>query len=160
MKLDIRIADYSDPKDQNDLTQMLNQYAQDPFGGGSGIDATQLKELPARLADFGHVFTLLAYLDTEPVGIANCIWSFSTFKGRPVLNIHDFAVTGAARGRGVGMAMLEQVEDIARKRDCCKVSLEVLSGNEPAKALYRKFGFTDYQLEPEHGVALFWEKPL
>ena len=45
-------------------------------------------------------------------------------------------------------------------RGCCKLTLEVLDNNFIAKALYKKFGFSDYQLDPEYGNALFWEKKL
>lgn len=56
--------------------------------------------------------------------------------------------------------MLEKVEEIARSKDCCKVTLEVLSNNEVAKSAYRKFGFSGYELDPEAGFALFWQKSL
>ena len=56
--------------------------------------------------------------------------------------------------------MLTQVEDIARQRGCCKLTLEVLEGNKAAQRSYRGFGFEGYQLVPEMGRAMFWEKPL
>jgi ribosomal protein S18 acetylase RimI-like enzyme len=40
------------------------------------------------------------------------------------------------------------------------LTLEVLQGNQAAQNLYRKFGFADYQLAPENGNALFWQKSL
>ncbi|MFT5906124.1 MAG: ribosomal protein S18 acetylase RimI-like enzyme, partial [Cryomorphaceae bacterium] len=42
----------------------------------------------------------------------------------------------------------------------CKITLEVLSKNEVAKSAYQKFGFSGYELDPEAGKALFWEKPI
>ena len=52
------------------------------------------------------------------------------------------------------------VEDIARERGCCKITLEVLEGNPVAQGSYRKFGFSDGQLDPAHGRMLFWNKYL
>ena len=52
------------------------------------------------------------------------------------------------------------VEEVALLKGCFKITLEVLSSNVPAKAAYEKFGFTGYELDPEKGHALFWEKPL
>ena len=56
--------------------------------------------------------------------------------------------------------MLQKVEAIAIDKGCCKITLEVLSNNNPAKSSYKKYGFSDYQLDPEAGTALFWQKKL
>jgi ribosomal protein S18 acetylase RimI-like enzyme len=56
--------------------------------------------------------------------------------------------------------MLLKVEDIARQRGCCKITLEVLEGNAVAQSAYRKFGFDDAKFDPAHGRMLFWNKPL
>jgi ribosomal protein S18 acetylase RimI-like enzyme len=64
------------------------------------------------------------------------------------------------RGRGIGTALLNAIEAEAKARGACKITLEVLSGNERAKALYLALGYGDYQLDPEAGHALFWQKKL
>ncbi|MDU0356030.1 GNAT family N-acetyltransferase [Paraglaciecola aquimarina] len=56
--------------------------------------------------------------------------------------------------------MLQKVEQIARQKDCCKITLEVLEGNEVAKNAYLKHGFAGYELDPEQGKAMFWQKVL
>ena len=56
--------------------------------------------------------------------------------------------------------MLNKVEDIAISKGCCKITLEILSNNEAAKASYKKFGFISYELDPKAGVALFWQKKI
>ena len=56
--------------------------------------------------------------------------------------------------------MLAVVEEIARKKGCCKITLEVLQGNRVAQNAYRKFGFDNYALDPEAGHAEFWQKSL
>jgi ribosomal protein S18 acetylase RimI-like enzyme len=55
---------------------------------------------------------------------------------------------------------LRHAEAEARRRGCCKLTLEVLSENHAAKASYRAFGFDDYTLDPTTGHALFWQKEL
>ena len=54
--------------------------------------------------------------------------------------------------------MIEQAEQLARQRGCCKLTLEVLSKNHAAKQAYLGSGFTPYQLDQQHGVAEFWHK--
>jgi ribosomal protein S18 acetylase RimI-like enzyme len=61
---------------------------------------------------------------------------------------------------GVGRALLAAAEAHALAHGCCKLTLEVLSGNDVAQALYRSFGFEAYSLDPARGGALFWEKKL
>ncbi|WP_413702236.1 GNAT family N-acetyltransferase [Psychromonas sp. KJ10-10] len=64
------------------------------------------------------------------------------------------------RGLKLTSMLFEEIEKIARQRDYCKITLEVLSGNEIAKNAYLKQGYSDYQLDPAHGSALFWTKSL
>jgi ribosomal protein S18 acetylase RimI-like enzyme len=56
--------------------------------------------------------------------------------------------------------MLKKVEQIARENGCCKLTLEVLEGNEVARSAYSSFGFESYALEPKMGQALFLQKKL
>jgi ribosomal protein S18 acetylase RimI-like enzyme len=94
------------------------------------------------------------------VGLINCFEGFSTFKCKPLVNIHDVVVIDGYRGQGVSQRMMDKVEEIARQRGCCKLTLEVLEGNKPAQRAYLRYGFSGYQLDPETGHALFWEKYL
>jgi ribosomal protein S18 acetylase RimI-like enzyme len=55
----------------------------------------------------------------------------------------------AARGGGVGRALLESLVDIALARDGLRVlTLAVTEGNEPALGLYRHLGFQTIGVEP------------
>jgi ribosomal protein S18 acetylase RimI-like enzyme len=69
-------------------------------------------------------------------------------------------VSDKFRGHSISQKMLEKVEGIAKQKGCCKITLEVLSGNQVAKNAYLKFGFDGYELDPSAGNALFWQKKL
>ncbi len=56
--------------------------------------------------------------------------------------------------------LLEKVEELAHEKGCCKITLEVIEGNEVAKSAYLKFGFAEYELDPALGHALFWQKRI
>ena len=56
--------------------------------------------------------------------------------------------------------MFAVVETLARERGACKLTLEVLSSNHPAMALYKDIGFAPYQLDPAMGQALFLQRLL
>jgi ribosomal protein S18 acetylase RimI-like enzyme len=153
-------ADYADADDAAAIVQLLDMYARDPMGGATPLSQDVLDKVVAGLAAAGNAFSLIARIDGEPVGLANCFFGFSTFAARPLVNIHDVAVDARFRGRGIGRALFAEIEAIAEARGACKVTLEVLSGNAPARALYASLGYGDYALDPATGAALFWQKRL
>lgn len=153
-------ASYTNPVHAEAIGQVLNHYAEDPMGGGHTLPADLLQQLPAELAKRPHAFSVLAFVGREPAGLVNCFEGFSTFACRPLINVHDVVVMNQFRGLGLSQKMLLKVEEIARQRGCCKITLEVLEGNDVAQAAYRKFGFDDSIFDPAHGRMLFWSKPL
>jgi len=160
MTTEIRLADYLNTKDADALSMLLNAYATDPMGGGEPLSPEVQKSLASKLAEIDGAFSVLAWVDDKPAGLINCFMAFSTFKCKPIVNIHDVAVMSEFRGLGLSRLMMAKVEEIARERGCCKLTLEVLEGNTLAQAAYRNYGFSGYELDEAHGKALFWEMPL
>ncbi len=160
MQTKIIRVDYFNPGHAADLVMLLNAYACDPMGGGKPLTAEVMANLTNELSQRPHAFSVLAYVDGKPAGLVNCFELFSTFACKPLVNIHDVVVLKDFRGLGLSHKLLAMVEEIARSRGCCKLTLEVLSGNTVAKSSYNKFGFNNYELNPELGNAAFWEKPL
>lgn len=160
MHIKIILADYSNLRHQQDIPMLLNHYATDPMGGGKALSPEIRQGLVEELARRPYAFSVLAYHGDVAVGLVNCFEGFSTFLCKPLVNIHDIVVMDTYRGNGISQQMLNRVEEIAIGRGCCKLTLEVLSNNTVAKAAYQKFGFSDYQLDPQAGTALFWQKLL
>jgi GNAT superfamily N-acetyltransferase len=160
LDLVITRADFADPGDAAALVLVLDAYARDPMGGGEPLSADVRERLVPAMAQVPGAFALLARLDGEPVGLATCFMGFSTFVARPLVNIHDVSVIPGQRGKGIARALFAAIEAEARERGACKVTLEVLSGNHRAKELYASLGYGDFQLDPEAGSALFWQKRL
>ena len=153
-------ADYTNPTHAQALREVLNHYATDPMGGGQALSLEVLEHLPEELAKRPHAFSVLAFVDGKAAGLVNCFEGFSTFAGKPLVNVHDVSVVNTYRGLGLSQNMLRKVEEIARQRGCCKITLEVLEGNPVAQGSYRKFGISEGQLDPAHGRMLFWNKYL
>jgi len=153
-------ASYTNPVHAEAICLVLNDYAEDPMGGGHSLAPDVLQQLPAELAKRSYAFSVLAFVRGEPAGLVNCFEGFSTFACRPLVNIHDVSVVKKFRGLGLSQKMLQKVEEIARQRGCCKLTLEVLEGNAVAKASYGKFGFSAGMFDPAHGQMLFWIKAL
>lgn len=56
--------------------------------------------------------------------------------------------------------LMQAITDLANERKCCKVTLEVYRGNQPARSLYSKNGFAGTELNSELGETLFLSKRL
>ncbi len=153
-------ADYNNSVHAGAVVQLLDAYAQDPAGGGEPLSDFAKKHLVKELAARPHAFSVLAFDGAQPVGLVNCIEGFSTFACRPLVNIHDVAVLPSHRGQRVGEQMLALVDEMARERGACKLTLEVLQGNRSAIKLYERVGFVAYQLDPALGQAQFFQKWL
>lgn len=153
-------ADYADSAHARALVQLLDSYAQDPAGGGKPLSEFAKTHLVKELAARPQAFSVLAFDGDKAVGLVNCIEGFSTFACRPLVNIHDVAVLPGYRGQRIGEKMLALVDEIARERGACKLTLEVLQGNLGAVKLYERVGFAGYQLDPAMGQARFFQKWL
>lgn len=62
-------------------------------------------------------------------------------RGSDIARLYSIAVADAARGRGVGAALLRAIERGARARGCTHLRLEVRCDNPVAIALYEKHGY-------------------
>jgi ribosomal protein S18 acetylase RimI-like enzyme len=156
-------ADYANPRHAEALVRLLDAYAHDPMGGGEGLTDFAKNHVVRELARLPQAFSVLAFDgldDHNPVGLANCFQGFSTFACKPLVNVHDLAVSSGYRGQRIGERMLAFVEVLAREMGACKLTLEVLSGNASAMRLYARTGFTAYELDPAAGQASLMQKLL
>lgn len=158
--LSIMNADLSSERDASALIDLLDSYAADIMGGGTPLPPFVRNNLVPELKKRDGAHVILAYVDNEPAGLIIGIEGFSTFACKPLLNIHDVAVLPRFRGQGIARRMLESMEQLARQRGCCKLTLEVLEGNAVARSLYASYGFAGYALDPSMGHALFWQKKI
>ncbi|HEU4327531.1 MAG TPA: GNAT family N-acetyltransferase [Roseiflexaceae bacterium] len=91
---------------------------------------------------------LLAWRSLGPANALVMITSmaravFSGGSGLPpsTAYIHSVVVDQRARGRGVGQALLAELERSAAERGARAVQLRVIVGNEPARRLYLRQGY-------------------
>ena len=82
----------------------------------------------------------LAFMADEPVGYALFFTSYSTFLAKPGIYLEDLFVSLAARGRGVGKALLAHVARLAVDRDCGRLEWSALNWNAPAIGFYKSLG--------------------
>jgi GNAT superfamily N-acetyltransferase len=160
LTVDVIEADLTHPAQAQAVVDLLNRYAREPTGGGAELDAQVKQNLIPALQRRPEALVLLAMQEGEAVGLLNAFEGFSTFAAAVLLNIHDVYVLPSLRGKGIARALFEYAERVAKRRSCCKMTLEVLSGNLPAQRLYLTLGFEAYALDERMGYAQFWQKRL
>ena len=157
----VRLASLSEPRDADPYRRLLDAYAQDPMGQNAPLPGTVLDRVIADLSHHPAARVFLAEQKGKACGFATCFLGYSTFRGRPLLNVHDIAVLPQWRGRGIARAILGAVANHARAEGCCRITLEVRDDNPAAKALYRSEGFGAAATDEGNQVQyLFMEKPL
>ena len=125
-------VDYSNPQQANHLLQLLEEYAQHPMGGSKPLKPFVHDNFISCLQDFPGALSLLACVNDQPAGLLNSFKGFSTFHCKPLINIRDLMVSKTYQGQGISQALLDAIESVAIKTGCCKLTLEVLQGNQVA----------------------------
>lgn len=153
--IEVRIGDIQNEADAQAMLKMLAVYMNDPMGGERKLDAALAEKNIEGLKKQCNYLFFLAWCNGELAGMANCFVGFSTFKAKPLVNIHDFSVDPRFRRKGIGEAMLNEIARYCRENAYCKITLEVRYDNHGAQRLYRRFGYSEGET-PYH----FWEKEI
>lgn len=123
---------------------------------GDRITRSSFRHLLAK----AHADVFVFEQDGELLGDAIVLYR----KGFHGARLYSIVVDPQARGRGVGAALLKQVEDAAVQQGCVSLRLEVREDNTPAIRLYESHGYTivgqtaDYY--QDHSAALRMRKRL
>ena len=83
---------------------------------------------------------IIASSDGEPMGFALFFHNYSTFLAQRGIYLEDLFVKPAARGKGVGFALLSALARIAVERDCGRLEWAVLDWNQLAIDFYKRIG--------------------
>ena len=110
--LEIVRANLSNPLHADALISLMKIYALDPMGGNKVLSEYATVNLVKSLNDRNDVYVILAYLESEAVGLVTCIEGFSTFACKPLLNIHDAIVKKKYRHQGILTKLLSEADNI------------------------------------------------
>jgi ribosomal protein S18 acetylase RimI-like enzyme len=136
--LTLRPARYDSP-DAVALTEQVQQFYIEIYGGPDGT--------PFTAADFAapNGGFLVGYLEGRPVAMGG--WRFAPYAAPAgadrAAEIKRMYVAEAARGRGIGRAVLSALEDDARAAGADWMVLETGEPQQAAVALYRGCGYID-----------------
>ncbi|HKX88417.1 MAG TPA: GNAT family N-acetyltransferase [Sphingopyxis sp.] len=83
---------------------------------------------------------VIGEIDGTAQGFALFFHNFSTFEGRPGIYLEDLFVRPAARGSGLGKALLAYLAKLCTERDCARLEWSVLDWNAPSIGFYKSLG--------------------
>ncbi len=154
-KMELIQVNLDNKKHADAVVDLLNHYMLDEMGIGEampeGLGATIIDGLKKHTAYLGF----LVLVNSEYAALANCNLNFSTWKAKPLINIHDFIVAPDFRKKGVGLFLLKAIEKYAEEKGYCRINLEVRHDNFKAQNLYKKAGFKE--CDPNN---YFWENRI
>ena len=87
------------------------------------------------------------YIEREDDGDCHLLEEYKTYGV-----IADLAVFKKYRNRGVAAALLERAEQHCKSQKLNRVKISILAQNRIAESLYRKFGFSDYEITYEKRI--------
>lgn len=83
---------------------------------------------------------LIGEVDGTPQGFALFFHNYSTWLSQPGIYLEDLYVRPAARGAGLGKALLTELARLAVERGCGRLEWSVLDWNAPSIAFYDGLG--------------------
>ena len=126
--------------DLDEAMPLLRGYCE--FYEAAPSDAALRGLCQALLDDPDHAgIQLLARLDGgTAVGLATLLWTFSTLTAGPIGLMNDLYVAPAARGRGIGMALIEECKRESLERGAVALEWYTAPSNARAQAVYDRTG--------------------
>ena len=140
---DVWICDFADAEDRADFVRLMAEFAAEPVSASPHLDSAHFDRVADDLARRAGTLVLLAAREESQrtEGVLLAFEGYSSFARAALFNIHDVHVSPAARGRGLGSAMVEALAEIGREHRHAKLTLEVAATNTGAIRLYRRMGF-------------------
>ena len=85
------------------------------------------------------VMCIVAEVDGQVYGFANCVVHENTWETQPVCYLEDLFVLPSARGHGVGMALVEWLRNAMRAEGWARLYWMTREDNQQARKLYDRF---------------------
>ena len=87
--------------------------------------------------------TIVAEIDGQIYGFANCVVHENTWETQPVCYLEDLFVMASARRRGIGKALIEWLRNAMRAEGWARLYWVTREDNRRARQLYDQFALAD-----------------
>lgn len=122
------------------LIRELAEYEREPASAVATPELIRLHLFGEGLGRGPSAECVIGEVDGAAQGFALFFHNYSTWIGKPGMYLEDLFVRPAARGAGLGKALLAHVARIAVERGCERFEWAVLDWNEPAIGFYERLG--------------------
>lgn len=139
--------DKASPDDIPALCELLSVLFAQEREFTPGVDA-QRAGLTAILDDPETGIILVARQGQRLLGMVNLLFTVSTALGGRAALLEDMVVTPAARGAGVGSALLRRAVALAHDVGCRRITLLTDADNTRAQRFYEQHGFVRSTMLP------------
>ncbi|GEM_PF-1467617 len=129
-------------------------YAHHGTVGGAGLPMIPPEESwPLRRAHYAHLFETAPHADillatngdeSDGAPIAYALSFDDELLGTHAVVLETLSVSPAARGAGLGTRLMDEADRLARARGATLAAVDVLGGNDRARALYLRVGYAPY----------------
>jgi GNAT superfamily N-acetyltransferase len=89
------------------------------------------------------VMCIVAEVDGQVYGFAHCVVHENTWETQPVCYLEDLYVSAAARGHGIGTALIEWLRNAMRAEGWARLYWVTREGNAQARRVYDRFTQAD-----------------
>lgn len=131
----VREADSADAPQIMDLIRELAI----SNGEASPVNESYVEEF----LSFPGCGVLVAEEDGEIVGLLSYSVRPNLYHGGDAALIEELVVSGRARGKGIGSALLHEMISLADALGCVEIAVSTLPGNENAQRFYKRHGLVD-----------------
>ena len=133
------------PDEAVEVARLFGRF-RDWFGRTEPSDEVFLEGAERLIASHDAEYLLAARTrGAEPEGVCQLRFRWGLWYGAPDCLLEDLYVEDAARGAGLGRALVELALERASARGCARIELDVSEENTPARRLYERFGFASGQ---------------
>jgi GNAT superfamily N-acetyltransferase len=103
------------------------------------------------------IMCIVAEVDGQVYGFANCVVHENTWETQPVCLLEDLFVLPSARGHGIAKALIEWLRNAMRAEGWARLYWMTREDNELARKLYDQFaqadGFVRYVIRQRQHIA-------
>lgn len=129
------------PADEPAWRQLWRAYCD--FYGTTLADEVTARTWQRILDPDAAVLCMVAEMDGQVYGFANCVVHENTWETQPVCYLEDLFVHPSARGRGIGRGLLEWLRNAMRAEGWARLYWVTDENNHAARSLYDKFAPAD-----------------
>jgi GNAT superfamily N-acetyltransferase len=143
------------PTDVDTIVSLLNEM--DEFYGDPESETLDERAVQVRAFLFGDetaVEALVARDDSIVVGFASFSILWPAARTTRSLYLKELYVLKAWRGKDIGRRLMDELDRIARERECSRVEFTTDTGNLDAQAFYTSLGFRP------HTEKIFYRREL